>query len=62
MVVDLTMLCFGGTWKTLEFRIRKVVEHRKILAGTWKTIVLRAMWAEEAQLKRFQKEQYLRLG
>lgn len=53
---------FEGMWKTLELWNRKVVRLYSIIFiehvwPVWKTVVVRAIWAVKAQLKKFQKEE-----
>lgn len=59
------MLFGEGLWKIIGLWTRTVVECYKpglmeaILVRAWKTVLLRAMWPTEAQIKRFQRETVL---
>lgn len=63
-VTGLSVLSFGGLWKTMGLQTRKVSEHCKqaILTGVWKTAVQRAVSTMKARLKRFQRETILVTG
>lgn len=63
-VTGVSMLSFGGLWKTMGLWTRKVIEHCKqaILTGAWKTVVQRAVYTMKAKLKKFQRKTILVIG